>query len=117
TIPPANPAIPQKVPPERNQWVSQEDVLIRALAREQGAALADIEAAFLSVAGSNLSQLFSDHIHPNDRGYGIIAGAFFAGISQAGGTAGTAVNPTEPLSRDLGRGPSPGPHAHAPRGR
>jgi lysophospholipase L1-like esterase len=67
TIPPANPSWPTFVA-ERNAWVSQEDVLIRALAREQGAALADIEGAFRSAAGGDLSQLFSDNVHPNDRG-------------------------------------------------
>jgi lysophospholipase L1-like esterase len=116
TIPPANPSSPTFVA-ERNAWVSQEDVLIRALAREQGAALADIEGAFRSAAGADLSQLFSDHIHPNDRGYAIVAAAFFAGISQPGAAAATAAYPTPPLFREPGRGPSPAPHAHPTRGR
>jgi lysophospholipase L1-like esterase len=116
TIPPANPSSPTFVA-ERNVWVSQEDVLIRALAREQGAALADIEGAFQSAAGSDLSQLFSDHIHPNDRGYAIVAAAFFAAISQPGAAAATAAYPTPPLFGEPGRGPSPAPHAHPTRGR
>jgi lysophospholipase L1-like esterase len=116
TIPPANPSWPSFVA-ERNVWVSQEDVLIRALAREQGAALADIEGAFRGAAGSDLGQLFSDHIHPNDRGYAIIAAAFFAGISQSGGAAATGAYPTPTLVREPVRGPSPAPHAHATRGR
>jgi acyl-CoA thioesterase-1 len=115
TIPPANPSWPTFVA-ERNAWVSQEDVLIRALAREQGAALADIEAAFRSAAGSDLSQLFSDHIHPNDRGYAIVAAAFFAAISQPGGTAATGAYPTPTLFSEP-RSPSPAPHAHPTRGR
>jgi lysophospholipase L1-like esterase len=116
TIPPANPNWPTFVA-ERNVWVSQEDVLIRALAREQGAALADIEGAFRSAAGSDLGQLFSDHIHPNNRGYAIIAATFFAGISQPGGAAATGAYLTPPLFREPVPGPSPAPHAHADRGR
>jgi lysophospholipase L1-like esterase len=115
TIPPANPGWPSFVA-ERNAWVSQEDVLIRALAREQGAALADIEGAFQSAAGSDLSQLFSDHIHPNDRGYAIIATTFFAAISQPGGTAASGAYPTPSLLREPVRGPAPLPHPHASHG-
>jgi lysophospholipase L1-like esterase len=116
TIPPANPSWPTFVA-ERNAWVSQEDVLIRGLAREQGAALADIEAAFRSAAGSDLSQLFSDNVHPNDRGYAIVAAAFLAAISQPGAAAATAASPTPPLFREPVRGPSPAPHAPPTRGR
>jgi lysophospholipase L1-like esterase len=86
TIPPANPSWPT-FNPDRNAWVSQEDVLIRALAKDEGAALADVEGAFLKAAGSDLSQLFADHIHPNDRGYAILADTFFAAITQPVGTA------------------------------
>jgi lysophospholipase L1-like esterase len=116
TIPPANPGWPTFVA-ERNAWVSQEDVLIRALAREQGAALADVEAAFLKAAGSDLSQLFANNVHPNDRGYGILADTFFAAITQPGTTAATGAYPTQPLLREPVRRPSPAPQAHAPRGR
>ncbi|HKC12851.1 MAG TPA: SGNH/GDSL hydrolase family protein, partial [Vicinamibacteria bacterium] len=116
TIPPANPSWPTFVA-ERNVWVSDEDVLIRALAREQGAALADIEGAFRSAAGSDLSQLFSDHIHPNDRGYAIIAATFFASITQPGAAATAAANPAPPLFREPVRGLSPAPHAHPPHSR
>jgi lysophospholipase L1-like esterase len=115
TIPPANPSSFMFVA-DRNAWVSAENVLIRALARAQGAALADIEGAFRSAAGSDLSQLFSDHIHPNDRGYAIIAASFFTAITQPGGTAATAARPTPSLFREPLRGLPPGPHAHPPHG-
>jgi lysophospholipase L1-like esterase len=54
--------------------------LIRDLAVEQGALLVDIEAAFRSEP--NLVALYSDNIHPNDRGYAIMAETFFAAITQ-----------------------------------
>jgi phospholipase/lecithinase/hemolysin len=31
---------------------------------------------------SNLSGLFADHVHPNDRGYQIIAAEFFRAITR-----------------------------------
>jgi lysophospholipase L1-like esterase len=77
TIPPANPVAN---PAGRNVWVSNMNELIRDLADEEGALLVDIEAAFL--AEGNLVPLFEDHVHPNDRGYGIIASAFFEAITQ-----------------------------------
>ena len=50
------------------------------MARKEGAALADLEAAFLDQ--DDLTQLFSDHIHPNDRGYQIMAHEFFKAITE-----------------------------------
>jgi lysophospholipase L1-like esterase len=75
TIPPANPA---QEPPERNEWVARLNDEIRVLARSDGALLADVHAAFLRE--SDLPSLFSDHIHPNDRGYAVLAQAFFEAI-------------------------------------
>ena len=75
TIPPANPT--QSVP-ERNEWVSKVNKLIKAMALQEGAAVADLEAAFLRQP--TLSALFEDHVHPNDRGYEVIGEAFFQGI-------------------------------------
>ena len=79
TIIPGNPAYPQ-VPQQRNDWVHATDVEIRALARDEGALLVDLEAAFL--AQGDLTQLFADHIHPNDRGYQIMAEEFFKAITE-----------------------------------
>lgn len=65
--------------------------LIRPMAREEGAVLVDLEAAFL--AQDDLSQLFSDNVHPNDRGYAVMAEAFFEAISAAQGASGLAAAP------------------------
>lgn len=61
-----------KAPPERNEFVAEQGRRIRALAREEGVALADLEAAFLQEAAGDLSRLFVDHVHPNDRGYAVM---------------------------------------------
>jgi lysophospholipase L1-like esterase len=84
TIIPGNPAYPQ-VPQQRNDWVHATDVEIRSLAREEGALLVDLEAAFL--AQGDLTQLFSDHVHPNDRGYQIMAEEFFKAITEPQSTS------------------------------
>jgi lysophospholipase L1-like esterase len=86
TIIPGNPQ-DARVPPERNAWVHAEDDLIRGLAREEGAVLVDLEAAFLREP--DLSSLFDDHVHPNDKGYTIMANEFARAISepQAGASA------------------------------
>ena len=78
TIIPSNP-IHSFNPPERNPWVSAMDVRIRELARTEGAALADLEAAFLRAP--SVPALFTDHIHPNDAGYEVMAQAFFEAIT------------------------------------
>ena len=78
TIPPCNENFNQFSPPQRNQWVAAANVEIRALARQQGVVLADLEPAFLAVP--DLSTLFVDHVHPNARGEQIIADTFTAAI-------------------------------------
>lgn len=83
TIPPANPDFPVRVPPERNAWVHQIDELLRSMAREEGVAVADHEAAFLREP--RLGDLFVDHVHPNDTGYAIIEQEFLKAITQARG--------------------------------
>ncbi len=111
TILPANPNLN---PPERNNWVHAIDQQIRPIAEEEGAVLVDVEAAFLKEG--NLAGLFSDHVHPNDRGYEIIARTFFAAITQPSGlhVPGASFGPTlfeaplpagplPPGSRPLGR--------------
>jgi lysophospholipase L1-like esterase len=81
TIIPAN---PERTPPERNEWVSSMNELVRQLAADEGAALADLEAAFLQQP--DLAALFSDHVHPNDQGYQVMAAAFFQAIAGTDGT-------------------------------
>jgi lysophospholipase L1-like esterase len=53
--------------------------LIKPMVRSEGAALADGYAAMADSA--NLAGLFSDHIHPNDDGYRLLAQAFFRAIT------------------------------------
>ena len=82
TIPPANPA---ENPESRNKWVADVNNLVRPMAREQGAFLVDVEKAFLN-QGGNLSRFFSDHVHPNDAGYQLIAQTFFEAIAHGKAT-------------------------------
>jgi len=79
TIIPANPAHGDYTP-ARNAWVAAMDVRIRDLARAEGALLADQEAAFK--AAPSLPALFSDHVHPSDAGYEIMAQTFFDAITR-----------------------------------
>lgn len=77
TIIPANPAHSFN-PPERNPWVSAMDARIREMARAEGAVVADLEAAFLREP--SVPALFTDHVHPSDAGYEVMAQAFFEAI-------------------------------------
>jgi lysophospholipase L1-like esterase len=86
TIIPAN---PDQNPPERNQWVAAMNEKIKALAREQGAALADSYAAFTKAG--NLPTLFDGQVHPNDAGYQLIAGAFFIAIARPPAATGSGL--------------------------
>lgn len=78
TLPPVNPAL---APEGRNVWIDEMNVLVRGLASEQGAALADINAAFK--AQGDLPSLFADDVHPNDAGYDVVAQAWFDAITRA----------------------------------
>ena len=82
TIPPSNPTMN---PESRNKWVADVNNLVRPMALQQGAFLVDVEKAFLS-QGSDLSRLFSDHVHPNDAGYRIISQTFFEAIAHGKAT-------------------------------
>ena len=84
TIIPAN---PDQNPPERNQWVAAVNEKIKALARQEGAALADSYGAFTKAG--NLPQLFEGPVHPNDAGYQLIAGAFFIAIARPSAATGS----------------------------
>jgi lysophospholipase L1-like esterase len=79
TIIPTNP-LRTDMNPQRNEWVSGMAVRIRELARAEGAVLADLEAAFLRAP--SLSALFTDHVHPSDAGYEVMAQTFFEAITQ-----------------------------------
>jgi lysophospholipase L1-like esterase len=77
TIIPANP-IYLETQPQRNEWIAGMDVRIREMARTEGAVVADLEPAFLHAPA--WPALFTDHIHPNDAGYEVMAQAFFEAI-------------------------------------
>jgi lysophospholipase L1-like esterase len=64
--------------------VARTNELIRALAREEGALLVDLHAAFQRSADP--SSLFSDHVHPNDDGYDVIATAYFEALTRPRGS-------------------------------
>jgi len=77
TIPPVQ---PETNAPDRNGWVGRMDELIKPMAAEQKVPVADVYAAFMREP--SLSALFADRLHPNDRGYQIIAGEFFRAITR-----------------------------------
>ena len=78
TVTPVNPGAGAAV--ERNAWVDRMNDLIRPLARQEGAALADLHAALLRQP--DLRALFRDALHPNDAGYAIIAAEYFRAVTQ-----------------------------------
>ena len=76
TLLPANPALN----PGRNQWIAKVNDGIKAMAREEGAFLVDLNLAFQQ-QGGDLSRFFSAELHPNDAGYEVIATGFFEAIA------------------------------------
>ena len=76
TIIPSNPS---QNPASRNTWVAGINDALRLRAYTQGFLMADLHKAFL--AEPDLAALFSDHVHPNNAGYAIIAREFFRAIS------------------------------------
>jgi lysophospholipase L1-like esterase len=94
TLPPVNPA----VNPGRNGWHDQMNELIKALARSEGAILADLNAAFK--AQPSLPALFSgdpEGVHPNDAGYSVMADAFLKAITGARSASVSATSRSLPL--------------------
>jgi acyl-CoA thioesterase-1 len=94
TIIPANPALTVD---ERNEWIDMVNQLMAPIARAEGAAIADLNGAFKRQAG-DLRALFSDHVHPNDRGYGVMAEEFYRVITSPVGAQGAAAAST-PVQR------------------
>jgi lysophospholipase L1-like esterase len=82
TFPPGNPS-DRRVPESRNEWASRMNALVRQLVTEEGAVLVEVHDAF--VEEGDLTELFVDHVHPNDRGYDIITEQFFTAITQPRG--------------------------------
>jgi lysophospholipase L1-like esterase len=81
TIIPANPAYVDRLADARNAWIVATNARIVPMAQEEGAVLADLHAAFEEEAAGDLPALFSDHVHPNDRGYDAIARELFRAIT------------------------------------
>lgn len=78
TIPPCN---THDNPPERNEWITRMNVAVRAMAAQEGVPVADVHAGFVRESGGKLEDLFVDLVHPNDRGYQVIANEFFKAIT------------------------------------
>jgi lysophospholipase L1-like esterase len=77
TLVPANPDLAENV--GRNEWIEEMNQLIEAMAREEGALLVDLHAAF--VAAGNPSGFFVDHVHPSPAGYDVIARTWFDALT------------------------------------
>lgn len=87
TIIPANTGFDARVPPDRNIRVQQQNEQIRMVCQSEGVPVAESYNAFIQAAGGNLSSLFVDHVHPNDRGHDLIAQSFFEAITRAAGSS------------------------------
>jgi len=109
TIPPANTGYDDRAPPERNIRVDQQNQQIKAIAAAEGVPLADVYTALIN-AGP-LNTLFTDHVHPNDQGYEIIAQELFKAITQAGAASSGFAGYFLDLDAPAG---SPGFHAPGP---
>jgi lysophospholipase L1-like esterase len=78
------PAYPDATTAPLNAWIQAQNELIRAMAQEEGAVLAETWRAFGSEP--NLwPPLFYDDLHPNDEGHARIAAAFFEAITRSRG--------------------------------
>jgi lysophospholipase L1-like esterase len=91
TITPCNVGLDDRATPERQEWIARMNELIRTAAREEGAVLVDLQAAFLRQP--SLGALLVDHIHPNDSGYEIMATEFFNAITRPATTGASADPP------------------------
>jgi lysophospholipase L1-like esterase len=85
TLTPSNSGNDFRAPPERNDWIVSMNELIKTMAREEGAAVADLYRAL--VAGGEPRTLLVDHVHPNDRGYDLLATEWYRAITSAASTA------------------------------
>ena len=79
---PPNIGYDDRVPPSRNDWTNENNVLIKQIADEEGAVFVDLNAAFVK-SGRSLPTLFVDHLHPTAFGYELMAQAWFDAITKA----------------------------------
>jgi acyl-CoA hydrolase len=99
TIPPVNPSYADRDAEARNDWVRRMNELVRAMAKQEGAAIAEVHGAFLEQ--SSLPPFFDDFLHPNDDGYRVMARAFVDAITRPLATSGSGRTPAfffEPLT-------------------
>jgi len=101
TIPPVNPSYADRDAEARNDWVKRMNELVRAMAKQEGAALAEVHGDFLKQP--SLPPLFDDFLHPNDEGYQVIARAFFNAITRPLATSASGRAPA--FSFELPTGP------------
>jgi lysophospholipase L1-like esterase len=80
TIPPVNPSYADRNATERNDWVRRMNDLIRQMAAQERAQVAEVHGDFLKQP--SLPPLFFDFLHPNDQGYALISQSFFRAITQ-----------------------------------
>ena len=91
TIPPVNPSYTDRNPAERNEWVTRMNDLVRATAKQERAAIAEVHGDFLKQ--SSLPSLFDDYLHPNDAGFAVIKRSFFEAITKPLSASGSARPP------------------------
>ena len=87
TILPPNVGYDGLAPESRAQWVVEMNGLIKAMAQEEGALVVDLHAAFMRAGPSGL---FVDHVHPNSRGYEVMAEAWFGALTRPRSPSATA---------------------------
>jgi lysophospholipase L1-like esterase len=80
TIIPVNPSFVDRDPNGRNDTVRKMNELIRALARQERVALADLHAVY--TREPSLPALYADFLHPNERGYQLMAQEFFRAVTR-----------------------------------
>jgi acyl-CoA thioesterase-1 len=85
TLIPANPdASPSRRPVDRNGWIRETNLALRAVAAEEGAILADLHAMFEAEGPEeSWGRFFSDHVHPNQAGYDLMAEGWYRAIVRA----------------------------------
>jgi acyl-CoA thioesterase-1 len=78
SLPPPNVGYDWRVPPERDAFVQKVNGMIEAMAREENAVFVPLYRAFREEP--DWKRLFRDHLHPNDRGYALIAETLYRSI-------------------------------------
>jgi lysophospholipase L1-like esterase len=91
TLPPVNPDYGDKDAAARNDWVKGLNDSVRAMAKQENVAVAEVHGDFLKQP--SLPALYADFLHPNDAGYQVITQAFFRAITQPISASGSAQPP------------------------